>query len=779
MKKSLAAFFLALILMVLFKPYYVKDIFHISFQAKSAGHINVMMIYTQDVSQKTAEIPPAGPYEARQKAAAEAQEPDDDTPDGPLISRMFDTSANRHVSFDIPAEHLYRLKIAVNFPRRHIMMGPVTVEGKIKKTFSLTDASGKERGYFRKVKQGRPAAVPFDKVIEAAPKTVFYPAVFTVLFSASFLFFYYLLKSRPFAVFSAAIAGYIAFAVCYDVNLSAANAFTGTMIAAFLFFLYRRTYLSSPRPFNASLAVLSICFGILNILSLSIYNFDSWDLLFRLPVLSLISAMGLAILFYTAGIYFFDFMNSGILLHNSPAEKYHGKFLKLYDTRPVPTAFLIILLCWLPWHILYYPGIISWDVRSQIKQAAGEMALFSQHNPLLSTFLTGGFFRLGQYLKSPELGAYLYILFQSVVCAYVFALCTASIKKMKLRYSFQFCTLFFFAVLPFGGFISVWAVKDILYGALLTLFVLQTVEMLSMEKPPSCGQTAAYALIFLLACLSRHNGVYATFPAAAFLVFTLPGKTALKTGTVVLATFLFLLFLNKILLPAAGFVEESKKEALSIPFQQTARYLKYHAPELTEEEKSAIDSVLNIESIGGVYDPAVSDRVKKTYKLTRKPEEIPLLTGYFKTWFKMFFKHPGTYIQATIANSFGYYAFTPCFLAQQTQPFDNVLYLEQSEKSFHLRRFIQILYSESWTVPFLQLLYTGAFYTWLFLLCAVLLIINKKTKHLIVLIPAGISILVCIASPVNGLLRYYLPVMMCMPFILAFTAAALNKGEKQ
>ena len=71
-----------------------------------------------------------------------------------------------------------------------------------------------------------------------------------------------------------------------------------------------------------------------------------------------------------------------------------------------------------------------------------------------------------------------------------------------------------------------------------------------------------------------------------------------------------------------------KQEALSVCFQQTARYVKYHGDEVTQEEEEAIKKVLNYKDIGNLYDPNLSDPVKKTFKTESTSED---LKNYFKS----------------------------------------------------------------------------------------------------------------------------------------------------
>ena len=51
---------------------------------------------------------------------------------------------------------------------------------------------------------------------------------------------------------------------------------------------------------------------------------------------------------------------------------------------------------------------------------------------------------------------------------------------------------------------------------------------------------------------------------------------------------------------------------LSIPFQQTARYLVTYPDDVTPEEMEAISRVIDVEHAKANYDPRLSDAVKDT-----------------------------------------------------------------------------------------------------------------------------------------------------------------------
>ena len=52
------------------------------------------------------------------------------------------------------------------------------------------------------------------------------------------------------------------------------------------------------------------------------------------------------------------------------------------------------------------------------------------------------------------------------------------------------------------------------------------------------------------------------------------------------------------------------QEMLSIPFQQTARYVKFHPKDITLSEKAILSKVLNYDKLAKNYNPVSADPVK-------------------------------------------------------------------------------------------------------------------------------------------------------------------------
>ena len=96
--------------------------------------------------------------------------------------------------------------------------------------------------------------------------------------------------------------------------------------------------------------------------------------------------------------------------------------------------------------------------------------------------------------------------------------------------------------------------------------------------------------------------------------------------------FIFQFAYTGLLFKAARVSTVGKQEALSVCFQQTARYVKYHGDEVTGEEEAAIKKVLAYKKLAKKYQPALSDPVKGTYKSEVTSTD---LKNYFKVWLQM------------------------------------------------------------------------------------------------------------------------------------------------
>jgi hypothetical protein len=66
-------------------------------------------------------------------------------------------------------------------------------------------------------------------------------------------------------------------------------------------------------------------------------------------------------------------------------------------------------------------------------------------------------------------------------------------------------------------------------------------------------------------------------------------------------------------------------------------------------------------------------------------------------------------------------------------------------------------------VPIVGLIVNIGVIVWIYLLILVILIVNKNSKYITVILPALSIILACVAGPVNTYFRYILPILFALP----------------
>lgn len=524
---------------------------------------------------------------------------------------------------------------------------------------------------------------------------------------------------------------------------------------------------SRERGIDKGTAILSMALSVLLVTCISFYKYNSSVFVlgsgFQLA-LSVFCICGFWILIYLSIRSLFYLMEKGV-----PEGKERAKAISTFYTGHfLLFGALIIFIGWLPWSLMNYPGTSCPDGIYQLKQFLGDAAWAGGHPPL-STFLMGSLFSFGRWLIDANFGFFLYCLFQTCVGAWVFAY---SMKKLlDLGLSAKWCTagILFFAFSPFWGTYAQWFEKDLLYAEIATL---QAVFVLEVLRKNSCSvkDSVLLSICSILASLLRNNGIYAIVPTLLLLAVWLKKKDRKRVFLALLAAVLVYLSVTKgLYYSVLDMAKPSPAEALSIPFQQTARYVVYYGDEVTEYEREVIDRVLSFEGMGN-YDPVISDPIKGFYGGAELGE-------YFKIWFQMFWKHPECYVAAFLNKGYGYLAPVSqnieAWIGPDYYPYDVELGIHHVFDLDMTNLLIQIWYL-SMTLPLVKYLCTPGMYTWLMLILALLLKKHRKFGALILFVPSAVNVLVCLASPLADAIRYELPTVAAMPLLIGWTYHCLH-----
>ena len=132
-------------------------------------------------------------------------------------------------------------------------------------------------------------------------------------------------------------------------------------------------------------------------------------------------------------------------------------------------CFFLLLLCWLPWFLYDYPGVMTPDSLSQFSQATG-LTAYSDHHPLLHTLLFEALYRIGFFLtRNVYMGIAAYTLFQMAVLAGVETFCLSVLSRLGAPRLLLAGWLAFWGLLPYNGIFAVTLWKDVLFSAFLLL----------------------------------------------------------------------------------------------------------------------------------------------------------------------------------------------------------------------------------------------------------------------------------------------------------------------
>lgn len=553
--------------------------------------------------------------------------------------------------------------------------------------------------------------------------------------------------------------------------------------------------------FHLSVIIPAILFAVFMVIGYSFAQTDSLQLIKGMRNGQMIKAClktaGYAVVFYFAIAFLFYEMDS---IGNWTFSNYSFKgfrLLKQYASLlkrcPFRTTFVTLMAAYVPYIVISYPANIMGDAYAQMLQAYPELGIvtpaylsgrllsdsvyLSSHHPIVHTLLLHGFLQLGNLVfHSFNIGIFLLAL-----CQFLFMLAAVSyavrliVTEISLPIRYVIPVIFYYIVSPRIQSYMFLITKDVIYSIFLLYFICAL--YLAIQK-----RDRKYT-VFLI--LSELGMILFRNEARYILILSLPiiallnkerKRLFLKNWFFVI---LFSLLFFRLFLPFCNVNPGSIREMLSVPFQQTARCVRDHPDEITNAEKEAIAAVLDYSALAENYFPDRSDAVKDTFHESCDRKE---LLNYFKVWFQMFLKYPGSYLQASINNY--YYYFYPgeklfddfsyegsalCMeiMNDKMQPLGaNFHYPSQLD---HVRGLYSVLREKLGATPFLSFLMAPATYTWFLILLLCYGIYKKRAFSLSILTVPFVLVLVCLLGPCNGFYgRYLYPVLVVFPVMLCF-----------
>ena len=496
----------------------------------------------------------------------------------------------------------------------------------------------------------------------------------------------------------------------------------------------------------------------------------------------------------------------------------------------------MIFLFWLPFLILFFPTVsLGYDYYWQLMQGTGVYPL-SAHHPVFGSLVFGGLYRIGYLFGGATGGLFFTSLFQTLLMCGVLALCICCIKWLGLPRWIRGILLLFFALCPIFVTHGIWVIKDSIFSSLFTMFFLQVyMHVMATKGRIRFFWFSRLPWIVVTGLLSTfyRNGilpiVLVVFLGILWIGWRRREKDRLKKWALALAVLLCCSLLWSGIQKWMGVYPTNAREAFCMLSRQVVNTLRYYpdavgGKDLATLEKAYRDNK-SLKEVTKQYHAVKADPIKPSYF-----ESTGDMMDYIWVWLRLGLHYPGTYLDAFLEGSDGYWY--PLYSAQKVnhaiplnppeEDFANeerknaklnnaplyaknslkdagvdtkqiaVEYIRSKDEAVaeifdvrsafpDLRKELEKFYTWLEGVPVVSVFFTPGFYTWLLLIALAYICSRRKAAGY--LWPILLLVALCMVSPVNGYMRYFLPVAMLAPLVMVLglvkQPAPLQEEERE
>lgn len=474
------------------------------------------------------------------------------------------------------------------------------------------------------------------------------------------------------------------------------------------------------------------------------------------------------------------------------------KYMKSLHRHTFATVFLTIFIIYIPYMIISYPAIHMGDTCNQLAQGynfpegtSGYLKLIDEnvrlngHHPILHTLYLHMCMVIGdKVFGSYNVGIFLVSITQTICMISVISYAASVMAKAGVRLQLVLLTALYFVFSPRIQNYMFLITKDVFTACALLILGISIWQIQKKE----CTASAYIAFTISGMCLGllRNEGRYIVLVCVLFLLIFERKKWK---GILVCAIIVMLAAsaVFNAVMPAWKITPSSRREALSLPFQQTARYIRDYGDEVTPEEKEAISRVLKYDVLAEKYVPENGDFVKENYNEEASAED---LAGYFKSWWQMLKKHPAVYIEAAMNNYYNYfypgeelaqaytYEHSAIFMTYVNDALDEIgMSIHYPEWSRKYQQMYETLREKIFELPVLSLFKCSASYVWALILWFFYLVKNKRIELVLPALPMVLSLAVALLASRNGdYFRYLYGIAFSFPVTVALSQARIQES---
>ena len=561
------------------------------------------------------------------------------------------------------------------------------------------------------------------------------------------------------------------YGLAWDNSLFAGSVITLILLAG-LYLLLKSAFQITDARLNQAAYLLGGLFSVVTVVCADVRANSGFSAFQWLPFLSgVLAAASFTAVYGAALALLFQSMNR-LSASGTKAESVFSRVLGSWFF-----CFALLLICWLPVWLAFWPGIFAADSVTQFYQYYNND--FSAHHPLLHTLLLGFCVMTGIDLD-PEgysaLGVALYAVVQMVLLAAMLAWALRWLGRRRAPLWSRVCVTLLFALFPLYSVFSFSCQKDILFSGLALLFLLEMVDVWQdgFRALRSPWRVARLTLITVLMLLLRNNGIYALALLLPFAVAWAKGARV-RLAALLLACMALSLGANAGLKARLEAADIDKVEMLSIPMQQLARTLQQNPDALPDEEARELIETLYPDGFAEYYSPVLADPVKWASDYDAVEENMG---EFLSLWARMLPSNLKPYMESFLIQNLPYllpgsemiyYLDTESRVSEMEETFPLV---EQSRIPALKELYRQ--YDKTLTLlglPGVRLLSDAAFQIWL-AMAGLALAFYRRQKGFMTAFAFLLALwFTCLIGPV-AILRYLLAAFYGVPVLLSGMLAA-------
>ena len=431
---------------------------------------------------------------------------------------------------------------------------------------------------------------------------------------------------------------------------------------------------------------------------------------------------------------------------------------------------VVLTILYLPWYLTNYPGIVTPDTADQINDAITLDGIRDHHSAFLTLMARIVILPVRGFSGSLQTAVGIVTLLQMLIVTFVFAITLEWIGRHLQNRVFRIFVFLWYAFYPVYAVYSVTLWKDILFSVCF-LGLMLCLDSAAEDENSFFGSRRKKLMLLLtltLLPLMRHNGILISIIVGGTLFFRF--RDHRKEAAMILGGFVLLFGLWKlVLLPALNVTEISSSQGLSVFEQQMARAMNEHYDEITDEQMKHYTAYFDIEDLWTRYNPVLSDSVKRHFREDLF-EADPV--GFFRTWAGLGMRYPLSYIEAFLANNYGYW-FTETHYWVISSGVEKI---DWDIEDVHaapilnisaINRISDYIREEKYLkTPLLPLLFSRGACWWLWLFCGVWCLCQNRKKFVLFL-PGLCLWMSVLISPVYNEYRYVYGLFIGLPLLLS------------